>query len=504
MLFYHLFFLSFRSFIEPFALKSTLSSSPRLTIIAMFSSSLIALVAIATSSFVSIPGANACQSHITEPPLFWLASLRNSTGTVTPLVGSPGLRKIRFEEGAAPIPITELEKNELEKTGLRFFDVTEIDLEAVRADRIAAGEMNLVASFPSGPTHQTEVQAMISTLSLNNLKTDLDVLTAYNNRYYRSTTGAASSNDLLTKLKSIASAAPGTGGAITVKSFTNTFAMPSLIARIEGTNPTAPIVVVGAHLDSINQGSPMDGRAPGADDDGTGCVNLIEAFRKMTAAGFKPSAPVEFHWYAGEEGGLLGSAAIAKSYATAKTPVRGMLQLDMTAYVKPGTTPVVGFITDYVDASLTAFVKTLIPAYLSNIGTAESKCGYGCSDHASWTSAGYSSVFPFESTFGTDNPAIHGPGDTVNATGFDWNHAHEFTKLAVAFLMELSLDSATPTGSTTAIPTTTSRVSPSSSIRTTSTVVPSTTRPTSTTTSTRRTTTTTSTCPWWWPDCPWA
>jgi hypothetical protein len=34
---------------------------------------------------------------------------------------------------------------------------------------------------------------------------------------------------------------------------------------------------------------------------GSGCVNLIEAFRKLVAAGFKPSNPVEFHWYSGEE-----------------------------------------------------------------------------------------------------------------------------------------------------------------------------------------------------------
>ena len=76
----------------------------------------------------------------------------------------------------------------------------------------------------------------------------------------------------------------------------------------------------------------MSGRAPGADDDGTGSVNLIEAFRKMTAAGFKPANPVEYHWYAGEEAGLLGSAAIAKSYASAGTAVRGMLQMGASSY----------------------------------------------------------------------------------------------------------------------------------------------------------------------------
>ena len=159
--------------------------------------------------------------------------------------------------------------------------------------------------------------------------------------------------------------------------------MPSVIGRIEGTNSSAPVVIIGAHLDSINADDPMSGPAPGADDDASGTVNIIESFRKLTAAGFKPANPVEFHWYAGEEGGLLGSAAIANAYAKKGTQVKGMLQLgecsqllqsnppwtypvffsDMTAYVKPGTEPVVGFITDYVDAALTTFTKTLVKTY---------------------------------------------------------------------------------------------------------------------------------------------
>lgn len=103
--------------------------------------------------------------------------------------------------------------------------------------------------------------------------------------------------------------------------------MPFVIGRIEGTNSSAPVVIVGAHLDSINADDPMSGRAPGAYDDGSGSVNLIESFRKLTAAGFKPTNPVEFPWYAGEEAGLLGSRAISNEYAKKGIRVRGMLQL---------------------------------------------------------------------------------------------------------------------------------------------------------------------------------
>lgn len=91
------------------------------------------------------------------------------------------------------------------------------------------------------------------------------------------------------------------------------------------------MTVLGAHMDSVNGGSPMNGRAPGADDDGSGTVNLLEAFRVLVSRGFAPSTPVEFHWYSGEEGGLLGSNAIATRYKADGVQVKGALQLDMTA-----------------------------------------------------------------------------------------------------------------------------------------------------------------------------
>ena len=83
-------------------------------------------------------------------------------------------------------------------------------------------------------------------------------------------------------------------------------------------------------MDSINSRD-TSGRAPGADDDGSGSVNLLEAFRVLVTSGFQPESPVEFHWYAGEEAGLLGSQAIARDYKAKNIEVKGMLQLDMTA-----------------------------------------------------------------------------------------------------------------------------------------------------------------------------
>lgn len=70
--------------------------------------------------------------------------------------------------------------------------------------------------------------------------------------------------------------------------------------------------------------------APGADDDGSGTTSALEAFRALVHGNFTPAAPVEFHWYSAEEGGLLGSQAVAKSYEDDGVKVKAMLQMDMT------------------------------------------------------------------------------------------------------------------------------------------------------------------------------
>lgn len=50
----------------------------------------------------------------------------------------------------------------------------------------------------------------------------------------------------------------------------------------------------------------------------------------LLQSGYIPNDPIEFHFYAGEEGGLLGSGHIVSHYA-ARQPaldVKGMLGLD--------------------------------------------------------------------------------------------------------------------------------------------------------------------------------
>jgi len=64
------------------------------------------------------------------------------------------------------------------------------------------------------------------------------------------------------------------------------------------------------------------------------------------------------------------------------------------------------------------------------------QCGYGCSDHASWTANGYRSTFPFESQFRYHNPYIHSDQDTLAHASLE--HGLEFAKLGLGFVVELA------------------------------------------------------------------
>ena len=92
--------------------------------------------------------------------------------------------------------------------------------------------------------------------------------------------------------------------------------------------------------------------------------------------------------------------------------------------------------TDYTDSNLTQFWQTMLDEYLPELSYGYDRCGYGCSDHASWHNAGYSSVMPFESKFNDYNPHIHTARDTLENSIRQGNT--RLSLLSLAFLILLS------------------------------------------------------------------
>lgn len=85
----------------------------------------------------------------------------------------------------------------------------------------------------------------------------------------------------------------------------------NVIARLEGTDPSLPAVLVTAHYDSVPA-------SPGASDDGMGTAAVVETARAL-ASGPKPRRTVIVLLADGEEDGLLGADAFVVSHPLAKT-----------------------------------------------------------------------------------------------------------------------------------------------------------------------------------------
>ncbi|KAK0650456.1 Leucine aminopeptidase A [Lasiodiplodia hormozganensis] len=329
--------------------------------------------------------------------------------------------------------VTEEEKWELKRAGVNFFDKTwtQASKPAVKAKRQAV-------SYPTTAKFTSAVNTLISSLSTSNMQTNLQGLTEFNNRYYRASTGSQAATWLKNLVETTIDAA---GGGGTVEFFTHSFAQSSIIARVPGKSDAT--IVVGSHFDSINQNNPSSGRAPGADDDGSGTVTNLEILKAYLASSAvrngQAENTVEFHWYAGEEGGLLGSQAIFDSYASEGRNVIAMLNFDMTGYsagmTNAGQSKSLAVVTDYVNNALSTFTRLMIRTY-TTLPITTSTCGYACSDHASATDAGFPSAYIFESPDAYSSPYIHTASDTISTV--DFGHVLNHAKAGLGFVYELA------------------------------------------------------------------
>ncbi|KAF8761497.1 peptidase [Rhizoctonia solani] len=360
-------------------------------------------------------------------------------------------RLVQFSDEEEPVLVSELEKIVAKAAaGSSSICITDHPESAFSPVR--------VFKHNYGSPNATElVKPVLKTLSTDGPKANLEKFTSFRTRYYRSETGKQSQQWLKSKISETTDkfASSKLQTLISISEFPHSWGQNSIILRIKGSDPSAGTVIISAHQDSTNMWPFLP--APGADDDGSGTVTILEAYRALIAADFTPVHDVEFHWYSAEEGGLLGSQAVAKHYHDHSANIKAQIQFDMTAWVQRGSREEVGIITDFVDPDLTSYVTKLVETYLS-IPPAHTKCGYACSDHASWTKYGYPSAFSIgsfypmlafpreiahscsitESSFETTNHNIHSANDRIDySSEFSFDHALEFSKLAVAFAIEL-------------------------------------------------------------------
>lgn len=276
--------------------------------------------------------------------------------------------------------------------------------------------------------YPAEVNQLIGQINPQNLWTNLTTLTGYQDRYANSSYGVTAAHYFKTAIETLAKANNREDISVSLIK-TPGYKQPSVIAKIGRSN--APGIVVGAHMDTLaSWGENM----PGADDDGSGAVTILEAARALISSNMTFNKPIYFIWYAAEEEGLLGSEEVVDEFSQKNIPIDAVIQFDLTGYAVKND-PTMFLMTDYVDKDLTSFLEKLISTYVKR-PVKYTKCGYACSDHATWTQNGYVAALPAEAAFENTNPDIHSSEDTL--ANISLQHMTDYTKLAIAYAVELA------------------------------------------------------------------
>jgi len=103
----------------------------------------------------------------------------------------------------------------------------------------------------------------------------------------------------------------------------------NVIGELKGSKSETQYIVAGGHLDSWDF-------AQGAHDDGSGCVQSIEAVRLLKVLGYKPNNTLRAVMYMNEENGLKGGIAYADSAKSKKEKHLAAIESDRGGFIPLG------------------------------------------------------------------------------------------------------------------------------------------------------------------------
>jgi hypothetical protein len=243
----------------------------------------------------------------------------------------------------------------------------------------------------------------------------------------------------------------------------------NVMAVLPGKSPRR--IYVSGHYDSLNLGdrgqaglntgagaNPQasaefnhDAEAPGANDDGSGTVLTMELARVFAESGVEFDATLVFICWAGEEQGLIGSAAHAQDLAAAKTIVEAMFNNDIVGNSHGGN----GIVDaesvrvyavgpeDSMARALARYIartaSVYVPSHTVRLMAREDRFGRG-SDQSSFTQNGFPAIVFREANenFGKQ----HSANDTLD--GVDFVYLAQNARVNAAGVASLGLAPAAP------------------------------------------------------------
>ncbi|KAG7094517.1 hypothetical protein E1B28_005348 [Marasmius oreades] len=318
--------------------------------------------------------------------------------------------------------------------GAGYKDITGFDAHAR-----PLGKLSAAPDYPTpDASKHPELKPMLAKVNASEMKEYVSHLsTAYATRYYLNANASAPAFWIQSQFVSWL-------GIEQVKLANNSdFDQPNVIGRIEAKSGdvNAPIIIFGGHLDSTSQTPYV--KAPGADDDASGVAVMMTIMRILKDSNFQAETyAIEGHAYAGEEGGLLGSQTLARSYKDAGKEIRGMLQFEMVGWqpdtpTNLGKSSTISVLSD-PDITMSTHMRKVVAAYVPTAENRNPECGRSCSDHYSFHDEGYpvvciASYGPNDSNL---NPGYHTTNDTVDKLNFE--RSADFVKAGLAWVVEVA------------------------------------------------------------------
>jgi hypothetical protein len=180
--------------------------------------------------------------------------------------------------------------------------------------------------------------------------------------------------------------------------------LSNVVATLKGTGADLPVLIVGAHYDSMSSDPP---HAPGATDNAAGVGVVLELARVLSRHTFRHT--IQFACWNGEEDGCRGSKSFAEEARKRGTPIALYINYDSTAYDPQGRK-----VLDLMYDSVTAFIRDLMATNnsLYRIGFRLVENRHDCDgDHMSFRSQGYAAIMTHQETHGAH---YHTPRDRID------------------------------------------------------------------------------------------
>jgi hypothetical protein len=217
----------------------------------------------------------------------------------------------------------------------------------------------------------------------------------------------------------------------------------NVVAVLPGRSPRR--IYVSGHYDTVNlgaqgqaglntggggYGTPAENAdAPGADDDGSGTVLVMELARVFAESGIDFDATLVFTAVAGEEQGLLGARAHARRMKAANVPVQAVFNNDIVGGATGGDGIIDGATIrlysegpeDSPSRALAMFTQRIaaryVPSHRVRLMSRRDRFGRG-GDHTAWNLEGFAAVGFRESR---ENYSMqHNANDTMDGVSFPY------------------------------------------------------------------------------------